>query len=417
MLMTAVIHPDAFDRAHFEQTPNYRDSAELLLRGLVINGLLLIDPERRLFDELKSRINKLHPKDFKRVETLLTALCTIRKRTVITAHNVCDCSQSGSLLDTARIVQKSCGSDTLIVDSLSYSNLVSQGLPSDKLTSLATYAVSTPFEEQRHRFDDQLPTIDRIRDGGDFYNHMIRVTRFSRILRLYDKQIGKSEHLDGFYRGIEKILALWVANSHFPRSSLSAEIYTCCSDSKWNPISPETVHTNILEHLVWKLFDKHRVPVALHLKKDSWPRISHDRYLQTDSVAISFSAGFDYVNEDGTLRRCTTNIQNGVAEHLQEYRRLAPFRLAPKFKLGMTVVPPDAVAALSATRERSSQFFARHAQGDWGECCDKDRLANEAALKNGGCLFSVYRTNNGIRLSVVTDAERSSTTLRLSETL
>ena len=54
MLMTAVVHPEAFDQAHFA-TPGYRDQAEMLLRGLECNGLLLLDPDSRLLNELSIR--------------------------------------------------------------------------------------------------------------------------------------------------------------------------------------------------------------------------------------------------------------------------------------------------------------------------------------------------------------------------
>ena len=54
MLMTTIIHPEAFDRSHFA-APGYRDQAEMLFRGIESNGLILVDPTGRLLDELSLR--------------------------------------------------------------------------------------------------------------------------------------------------------------------------------------------------------------------------------------------------------------------------------------------------------------------------------------------------------------------------
>jgi hypothetical protein len=61
------------------------------------------------------------------------------------------------------------------------------------------------------------------------------------------------------------------------------------------------------------------------------------------------------------------------------------------------------------------EFVARHVRGDWGDCDDHDRQANEDALRNGERLFSVYRTVKGEKLWVITEADRSSTCVLLPE--
>lgn len=63
------------------------------------------------------------------------------------------------------------------------------------------------------------------------------------------------------------------------------------------------------------------VPIKFYFKEDA-PSLTHDRFLQTDSVPISFSKGFDCMDEDGTLHRCAVKIDNGAYEHRQEYRNL-----------------------------------------------------------------------------------------------
>ena len=86
-----------------------------------------------------------------------------------------------------------------------------------------------------------------------------------------------------------------------------------------------------------------------------------------------------------------------------------------KFRLGTLVSTPDALAALTEAGQSPMHFICRHLQGDWGDCDEHDRQANEDAMKNGDRLFSVYRTSKGIKIWVITEADRSSTCVLLPE--
>ena len=57
----------------------------------------------------------------------------------------------------------------------------------------------------------------------------------------------------------------------------------------------------------------------------------------------------------------------------------------------------------------------RHIVGDWGECCEEDKQANEDALAQGERLLSVYRTSKDEKIWVITEADRSSTCVLLPE--
>jgi hypothetical protein len=83
--------------------------------------------------------------------------------------------------------------------------------------------------------------------------------------------------------------------------------------------------------------------------------------------------------------------------------------------LGRLVATPRALEALRESEETALQFLGRHAQGDWGEVCKEDRRANDRALRDGGRLLSAYRTAQGTRLWVITEADRSSTCILLPE--
>jgi hypothetical protein len=57
--------------------------------------------------------------------------------------------------------------------------------------------------------------------------------------------------------------------------------------------------------------------------------------------------------------------------------------------------------------------LVRHMSGNWGEVCEDDRRENGYSLKVGFRLLSVYRTTDGTRLWVITEADRSATTVLL----
>ena len=84
---------------------------------------------------------------------------------------------------------------------------------------------------------------------------------------------------------------------------------------------------------------------------------------------------------------------------------------APLFRLGMVVGTRGAIKALAEAEVLVA--LARHRHGDWGDLGDEDRAANDAALRNEGRLFSAYRSASGTRFYVITEWDRSVTTVLL----
>jgi len=87
----------------------------------------------------------------------------------------------------------------------------------------------------------------------------------------------------------------------------------------------------------------------------------------------------------------------------------------PLFQVGRTLATPGAIKALEEADEAAWQFFQRHSNGDWGDVCKEDAASNDQALKNGGRLLSVYHTSRNQRLWLITEADRSASTLLLSD--
>src|SRR5258708_110059 len=85
----------------------------------------------------------------------------------------------------------------------------------------------------------------------------------------------------------------------------------------------------------------------------------------------------------------------------------------PLFALGKVHATPGAFDLLVRLKQSPLEFLARHQRGDWGECCPEDAKENERAVAEGYRVLSFYRTSNGERLWVITEADRSATTLLL----
>lgn len=84
-----------------------------------------------------------------------------------------------------------------------------------------------------------------------------------------------------------------------------------------------------------------------------------------------------------------------------------------RFRLGHIVATPNALSRL--TQEDILAGIRRHQSGDWGELDEHDRQENEASLIGGARLMSAYRAANGTTFWLITEADRSVTTVLLPE--
>ena len=84
-----------------------------------------------------------------------------------------------------------------------------------------------------------------------------------------------------------------------------------------------------------------------------------------------------------------------------------------KFELGKTVATPNALAAIP--HDEILLGLARHVQGDWGNLDQEDWNSNDLALETGERLLSSYRSVRNITFRIITEADRSVTTVLLPE--
>lgn len=86
-----------------------------------------------------------------------------------------------------------------------------------------------------------------------------------------------------------------------------------------------------------------------------------------------------------------------------------------KFALGQVLMTVGASEAMLQAQHVPPEFLLRHVHGDWGELCAEDRLENERSLRLGNRLLSSYHTRQEDKLWVITEWDRSATTLLLPE--
>jgi hypothetical protein len=91
-----------------------------------------------------------------------------------------------------------------------------------------------------------------------------------------------------------------------------------------------------------------------------------------------------------------------------------------EFVLGQIVATPGALEALEQSGQSPSEFLNRHLQREQGDLCAEDHELNGEALKDGSRILSSYKTSEGVKVWLITEAKdgnghRSATTLLLPE--
>ena len=86
----------------------------------------------------------------------------------------------------------------------------------------------------------------------------------------------------------------------------------------------------------------------------------------------------------------------------------------PLFALGRTVATPGALVVMQGLDISPVSLLGRHQRGDWGDLDDEDKQENEFSVKQGFRIFSAYVFDT-VKLWVITEADRSATTILLPE--
>lgn len=81
--------------------------------------------------------------------------------------------------------------------------------------------------------------------------------------------------------------------------------------------------------------------------------------------------------------------------------------------LGRLPATPAALLAFETVHETPAPYLARHQRGDWGDVEEEDWLLNDHAVHEGTRLLSAYHLTDGTKVWIITEADRSVTTVLL----
>jgi hypothetical protein len=86
-----------------------------------------------------------------------------------------------------------------------------------------------------------------------------------------------------------------------------------------------------------------------------------------------------------------------------------------RFPLGRLFMTPGAIEALEEAGQQPQEFINRHARLEQGELCDEDHKENLFSVDKLLRIFSAFKTSAGVKLWVITEADRTATTILLPD--
>ena len=90
-------------------------------------------------------------------------------------------------------------------------------------------------------------------------------------------------------------------------------------------------------------------------------------------------------------------------------------RRKPLFPLGQVVGTPGALEALEQANKGPLDVLSRHVTGDWGDLEEEDRAENDFSVQRDLRILSAYTLPTGVKVWVITEADRSATTILLPD--
>ncbi len=84
-----------------------------------------------------------------------------------------------------------------------------------------------------------------------------------------------------------------------------------------------------------------------------------------------------------------------------------------RFSLGRLFMTPGAIDALAESGQSPQEFINRHVRLERGELSEEDYRENLFSVDKHLRIFSAFKTGKGVRLWIITEADRSATTLLL----
>jgi hypothetical protein len=86
----------------------------------------------------------------------------------------------------------------------------------------------------------------------------------------------------------------------------------------------------------------------------------------------------------------------------------------PALPLGEIRITGWATKVMFDSNQSPSVFLVRYLRADWGDCSEEQSKANDAALEEDNRVQAIYHTANGEELWIITEWNRSKTTIQVA---
>jgi hypothetical protein len=114
---------------------------------------------------------------------------------------------------------------------------------------------------------------------------------------------------------------------------------------------------------------------------------------------------------DSFLSGCNQEEKNFWLKFRQKLERLN--EKAILFPLGQVFLTVGAKDALEESGQNAFEFLELHQQGNWGIVCEEDAKENDFSVENSFRILSAYKTKNDVKIWLISEADRLSTTILL----
>lgn len=315
MLVTALVDPSALEPKYM-QDEAYKIQVDGFLAGILQNGLLISDRDGILLNRMGSKIKMLSRAQ--KIQIRFEEVLKNKGRWIV-KYKFPTTSQNTNKI--CYELERHRPPDVIIAGP-DYLREFQSSCSESKVITFEEYS-SSEFEEQRTQYMTALQPLHEL-EFDECKELFIRVVKFAKFLRIYDKQIGKGRNLPGFRRGIHFILRLWQNHGYFfGEKTAGVQIYTCRNELK-HPSEKNEVEkakSRINKFLINKLEKEFDVPIELFMKRDRSREI-HARYLQTQSTIILMERGFDFLKNNNEVKQTEIQLKPNSAGHLENIRNL-----------------------------------------------------------------------------------------------
>jgi len=323
MVISTILDPTVFDTQYFSSELHRRE-VELYLKAIQENGLIIVDPNDMIRSELLSRAERLGVVSGQQIQIRLAEIAKSKKKLIPCVPGNCFNLNSVPIHELVYNIVTRTEVDVAIISNNTMNALLNHHVRDTRLIGITEYSCST-VEEKRRKFIADLPPIDEMRHA-DVEDLFLRIVRYSKTLKIYDKQIGQCKNLNNFLRSISFILDLWVNGGYFDNKIL--EIITlqkreieCDENQKAHRLLVNSILCPLREK-----YKKYQIRIDLRVKKarppQYHPQTFHARYLQSDYAIVLLERGFDFLKKGGEFHSCSLVLKNADSNHLSRYYSL-----------------------------------------------------------------------------------------------